>query len=77
MKFVTKEVYNAKVIEVKGKSQKVQSILDAMETVVRRGVPNWMEVDKNKFLCSLKAIPNREDLTMPIQEQLIVELYSK
>lgn len=65
------------VIEVKEKSQKVQSILDAMETVVRRGIPNWMEVDKDKFLGSLKAIPNREDLTMPIQEQLIVELYSK
>ncbi|MFC1862347.1 30S ribosomal protein S4 [Thermodesulfobacteriota bacterium] len=65
------------VIEVKEKSRKVQSILDAIDTVVRRGVPNWMEVDKDKFLGSLKVMPNREDLTMPIQEQLIVELYSK
>ena len=65
------------IIEVSEGSRKVQTILDAMETVIRRGVPNWMEVEKEKFLGTLKAVPNREDLTMPIQEQLIVELYSK
>jgi small subunit ribosomal protein S4 len=65
------------VVEVKEKSRKVQHILDAMETVVRRGIPTWMEVEKEKFRGTLKALPNREDLTMPIQEQLIVELYSK
>ena len=65
------------IIEVKEESRKVQAILDAMETVVRRGIPNWIEVDKEKFRGSLTAIPNREDLTMPIQEQLIIELYSK
>ncbi len=65
------------VIEVKEGSRKVQAILDALETVVRRGVPNWMEVAKENFLGTLTALPNREDLTMPIQEQLIIELYSK
>jgi len=65
------------VIEVKKGSRKVQAILDALETVVRRGVPNWMEVEKENFLGTLTALPNREDLTMPIQEQLIIELYSK
>jgi len=65
------------VLEVKEGSRKVQTILDAMETVVRRGIPNWIEVEKEKFGGTLKAIPNREDLTMPIQEQLIIELYSK
>ena len=65
------------IVEVKEGSRKVQMILDAMDTVVRRGVPNWMEVEKEKFLGTLKAVPSREDLTMPIQEQLIVELYSK
>ena len=64
-------------IEVKEKSRKVPQILEAMETVVRRGVPNWMEVEKVKFRGVLNAVPNREELTMPIQEQLIVELYSK
>ena len=65
------------VVEVKESSRKAPPILEAMETVVRRGVPNWMEVEKENFRGILKAIPNREDLTMPIQEQLIVELYSK
>jgi len=64
-------------VEVKEGSRTSQAIIDAMDTVIRRGIPNWMEVDKDKFNGILKAMPNREDLTMPIQEQLIVELYSK
>jgi len=65
------------VVEIHEKKRKVPVILEAMETVARRGVPNWMEVDKDKFKGTLKALPSREDLTMPIQESLIVELYSK
>lgn len=64
-------------IEVKEGSRKITSILDAMETVVRRGVPGWINLEKEKFRGTLNSMPNREDLTMPIQEQLIVELYSK
>jgi small subunit ribosomal protein S4 len=64
-------------IEVKEGSRKVKSILDAMETVVRRGVPGWINLEKDKYRGTLTSIPNREDLTMPIQEQLIIELYSK
>lgn len=65
------------VVEVREKSRETKQILDAMETVVRRGIPSWMDLEKEKFRGVLKALPNREDLTMPIQEQLIVELYSK
>jgi small subunit ribosomal protein S4 len=65
------------VVEVKESSRKAPPILEAMETVVRRGIPSWMEVEKENFRGTLKTLPNREDLTMPIQEQLIVELYSK
>lgn len=65
------------VVEIQEKKRKVPIILEAMETVARRGIPNWMEVDKEKFRGTLKALPNREDLTMPIQESLIVEFYSK
>lgn len=64
-------------IEVKDSSRKMAVIVEAMETVVRRGIPNWIELEKEQFKGTLKALPNREDLTMPIQEQLIVELYSK
>ncbi|MGD8228328.1 MAG: 30S ribosomal protein S4 [Desulfobacteraceae bacterium] len=65
------------VIQVREGSQKVPAFSESLETVVRRGIPEWMEVDKEDFRGTLKALPNREELTMPIQEQLIVELYSK
>lgn len=65
------------VIEVTEKSRKVPAILEAMETVVRREIPPWLEVDGDQFRGAVKAFPTREELTMPINEQLIVELYSK
>jgi small subunit ribosomal protein S4 len=65
------------VVEIRKDSQKVKPILDAMETIVRRGVPKWINLEKDQFKGTLTAIPTREDLTMPIQEQLIIELYSK
>jgi small subunit ribosomal protein S4 len=65
------------VVQVKEGSQKVQIIVEAKETVVRRGIPDWIEVAKDDFNGTLNAVPNREDLTMPIQEQLIIEFYSK
>jgi small subunit ribosomal protein S4 len=65
------------VVEIEESKRKASIILEAMETVARRGIPSWMEVDKEKFQGTLKALPNREDLTMPIQESLILELYSK
>ncbi len=65
------------VIEVKEKSRKIPFILEAMETVVRRETPSWLEVDGSDFRGLVKEFPNREELTMPINEQLIVELYSK
>jgi len=64
-------------IQVKEKSRKVVTILDAVETVARRGVPGWLDLDKDKFAGVVKALPTREELTMPIQEQLVVEFYSK
>jgi small subunit ribosomal protein S4 len=64
-------------IQVKEKSRKVEKIVEAMDTVARRGVPQWLEVDKDHFKGILKVLPTRDDLTMPIQEQLVVELYSK
>lgn len=65
------------VVEVAEKSRKVSQILESMETVVRRGIPNWIEIEKEKFRGTFKSLPSREELTMPIDEQLIVELYSK
>jgi small subunit ribosomal protein S4 len=65
------------VVEVKEKSRNIQNIADSMDAVVRRGVPQWLELEKDVLKGTIKGYPVREDLTMPIQEQLIVELYSK
>jgi small subunit ribosomal protein S4 len=64
-------------IEVKEPSKKVTRVLESLGAVDRRGVPKWLELDKDNFKGKLTALPARDDLTMPIREQLIVELYSR
>ena len=64
-------------IELKEKSKKVTAISDSLEAVVRRGIPQWLELEKDDYKGVVTGFPVREDLTMPIQEQLVVELYSK
>jgi small subunit ribosomal protein S4 len=65
------------VIELKERSKKVARVAEAVEAVDRRGVPGWLNLDKAAFKGTVTTSPSREDITMPIQEQLIVELYSK
>jgi small subunit ribosomal protein S4 len=64
-------------ISVKENSRTITRISEAVSTVARRGVPQWLELEKESFKGTVKMLPVREELTMPIQEQLIVELYSK
>ena len=64
-------------IEIVEKSRKMKNVIDAMAAVVRRGIPQWLTSDSNNFKGVVSAMPIREDITTPIQEQLIVELYSK
>jgi len=65
-------------IEVREKSRGMERIKASLEEVARRGVPSWLELEKEKFRGVVKGMPNREELTTPpIQEQFIVELYSK
>jgi small subunit ribosomal protein S4 len=65
------------VIELREKSRKVAAVNDSLEAVVRRGIPQWLELELDAFKGIIKSLPVREDITTPIQEQLIVELYSK
>lgn len=65
------------VVEVREKSRNISSINDSLEAVVRRGLPQWLELNKEACKGVVKALPLREDITLPIQEQLVVELYSK
>jgi small subunit ribosomal protein S4 len=64
-------------VRVREKSRKVARIAGALETLEGRSVPQWVEIDKENFEGTVKTMPAREDITMPIQEQLIVELYSR
>ena len=64
-------------IEIKEKTRGKARVNEALEAVERRGVPQWLELNKAASKGIVKSLPKREDITMPIQEQLIVELYSK
>jgi small subunit ribosomal protein S4 len=65
-------------LQLREKSRKVARINDALDSVMRRGLPSWVELDREAFKGSLKTLPVREEMTTPVfQEQLIVELYSK
>jgi len=64
-------------IIVKEKSRQVTRVQESLAAVERRGVPKWLQLNKDGFEGKLVGLPSREDLTMPIREQLIVELYSR
>jgi small subunit ribosomal protein S4 len=64
-------------IRVAEKSKSILPIRQALGAVARKGVPDWLELDEDKLQGTVKAMPERMHITMPIQEQLIVEFYSK
>lgn len=63
--------------EIAVRNKELFSVKNALESVVRRGVPSWIELDKEEMKGVIKLLPVREDITMPIKEQLIVEYYSR
>ena len=64
-------------VTIRESSRKIAAFDDSLNSIERRGVPPWIELSRKDFRATVKNLPNREDLTMPIQEQMIVELYSK
>jgi small subunit ribosomal protein S4 len=66
------------VIELREKSRQMARVNEALDGVMRRGIPSWVELERDAFKGTLKTLPVREEMTTPaFQEQLIVELYSK
>lgn len=63
------------VVEVRHKD--MPGVINALESVVRRGLPSWIDLDKENMKGSIKLFPTREDISLPIKEQLIVEYYSR
>ena len=65
------------IIVLRDKSRKNEAVKICLDTAIGRGVPPWLELDAGQFRGTVKQLPTREDIAVPIQEQLIVELYSK
>ncbi len=64
-------------VEVKEKSKKVVPILESMKNISRVGTVPWIEVDPDNLKGEFLYLPKREEIDLPVNEQLIVELYSK
>ncbi len=71
------QVRQGDVIELREKSRRNAIIQGNLDTAQGRGIPRWLELDAQNFKGTVVDLPRREDITMPIQENLIVELYSK
>jgi len=65
------------VVALRESSRKNEQIKICLDTAKGRGVPPWLELDADQFQGSVKQLPSRDEIVIPIQEQLIVELYSK
>ena len=65
------------VISLTEKGKSMQKIKENIEDNAFRAAPKWIEYDKNNLTAKIVAVPAREDIDMPIEERLIVELYSK
>ncbi|MBI5102775.1 MAG: 30S ribosomal protein S4 [Nitrospirae bacterium] len=65
------------VVEAKEASRTIPIIADSLSKAEQRGVPAWVEVDFQNFKGKVLELPSREDIQIPAEEQLIVELYSK
>jgi small subunit ribosomal protein S4 len=65
------------VVSLRESSRKNEAIKICLDTASGRGIPGWLELEAEQFRGTVKQLPAREDITMPIQEKLVVELYSK
>ncbi|MDQ7788281.1 MAG: 30S ribosomal protein S4 [Thermodesulfovibrionales bacterium] len=71
------QVKKGDVIEVKAASRDIPEIIDSLSKSEYRGIPGWIEVDNASFKGKVVHIPSRDEIQLPVQEQLVVELYSK
>jgi small subunit ribosomal protein S4 len=65
------------VIVPREKSKKLVAIEENISKIEHRGLPGWIEMDTNNLTGKVLNYPSRDDIELPVQEQLIIELYSK
>lgn len=71
------QVGKGDVLEIHEKSRSSTRVAASLEGVKRREIPQWIELDANAFKARVRDVPSRDDITAPMQERLVVELYSK
>jgi small subunit ribosomal protein S4 len=71
------QISEEEVISIKEKSRKIPVVLQSIEAAKSRSVPEWIEVNYDNFQGKIVRLPKREEIAMPVQEHMIVELYSK
>ncbi len=64
-------------IGMKETSMKLDIVKDNIEKIAHRGLPSWVEMDTDNLIGRILHLPERDEIALPVQEQLIVELYSK
>jgi small subunit ribosomal protein S4 len=64
-------------VTVREKSRKAVTILRSMENAKKREIPDWIEVNPSEFKARVKYLPERNHVTLPLEENLVVELYSR
>ena len=65
------------IVAVAEKSRELQAITESLSIAEHRGFPEWVEVDTKSLTGKFVRVPSRDEIQLPVQEQLIVELYSK
>jgi small subunit ribosomal protein S4 len=65
------------VIEVRERSRNLAAIQTALEAVDSRGIPEWLELDKGACKGTIRALPTKDQIALPVNEQMVVELYSR
>jgi small subunit ribosomal protein S4 len=65
------------IIEIRQRSREMPAIQAALEAVDGRGMPAWLSLDKGAFKGTVQGMPTKEEIALPVNEQMVVELYSR
>lgn len=65
------------VIEIRERSRELVPIQAALQSVDGRGIPGWLDLDRAAFKGTVRSLPSRDDIALPVNEQMVVELYSR
>lgn len=65
------------IVSVTEKSQKITTLIGNLENAKNREAPQWLDMDRAAFKATIKDLPTRDDVTIPVEERMVVELYSK